>query len=69
MAQANTAMIRGRDREAAWRSLEQAVAGAIGKIRRRFFHGQVNSIASQARFSGERPLDKVLRLSRADLPV
>ena len=36
---ANTAMLRSKDREMAWRALEQQVAFAVDRIRRRHFHG------------------------------
>jgi hypothetical protein len=58
---ANAAMFRSRDREMMWRKLEQQVASAIDRIRRRHFHGMYAG-SPLARFSAETALDKVLRL-------
>jgi hypothetical protein len=65
---ANKALIASRDREMKWRALEQGVAIAIDKIRRKYYHGSYGGIAQQGRFSAgpgaESSLDKVVRLSR-----
>lgn len=66
---ANAAMIRSRDREMSWRRLEQQVASAIDRIRRKHFHGQYPAGMQQARFSagadsqGMSSLEKILRLT------
>lgn len=67
---ANTAMIRSKDREMAWRKLERQVAVAIDKIRRKHFHGAFPAGMQDARFSAgpgsESSLEKVVRLASAD---
>jgi hypothetical protein len=63
---ANTAMLRSKGQEMAWRVLEQAVAAAVDRIRRRHFHGQSPAGMQNARFSQEEQmtaLEKVLRLA------
>jgi hypothetical protein len=62
---ANKALIASRDKEMQWRALEQGVALAIDRIRRRYYHGSYGGIAQQGRFAAESSLDKVLRLNRA----
>jgi len=61
---ANTAMLQSKGQEMKWRSLEQQVARAIDRIRRKHFHGMYPAGMQQARFSKEddmSALDKVLR--------
>lgn len=68
---ANTAMLRGRDQESRWRTLELAVATAIDQIRRRHFHGMYGG-SPLARFSqedGMSALGKVLRLAGGVPPI
>lgn len=66
---ATAAMLASQKQRMAWRTLQHGIAVAIDKIKRNFFHGQLGSWATQARFSQEADmdaLDKVLRLA-ADL--
>jgi hypothetical protein len=58
---ANTAMLRSKDREMAWRRLEFQVATAVDRIRRRHFHGMYQG-SPLARFTGESAVARVLRL-------
>jgi hypothetical protein len=60
---ANAAMIRSRGQEMSWRKLEQQVAGAIDRIRRKHFRGAFPAGMQQARFAAESSLDRVVRLS------
>ena len=61
---ANTAMIASKDREMKWRALEQQVAVAVDKIRRRHFHGMYPAGMQNARFSAESALDRVALAAR-----
>lgn len=67
---ATAAMLASQKQRMAWRTLQHGIAVAIDKIKRNFFHGQLGSWATQARFTQEADdmdaLDKVLRLA-ADL--
>jgi hypothetical protein len=64
LSSANKVMVASQQKQAAWRALEQHIAACVDRIRRNFFHGQLNSMVSQARFSRESPLGRVVRLSR-----
>jgi hypothetical protein len=58
---ANTAMLQSKGQEMRWRSLEQAVAKAIDRIRRRHFRGLYPAGMQQARFTAGTALEKVVR--------
>lgn len=64
---AHASMIASQQRRMDWRKLQQGIALAIDKIKRHFFHGQLGSWNTQARFTQEAEmdssLDKVLRLA------
>lgn len=64
-AQAHKDMIASRDREMVWRKIEQGVALAIDKIRRKYYHGAGGGPMQIGTFTGESSLDRVLRLNRA----
>lgn len=65
VSSANKEMIRSKDKEMKWRALEQGIAIAIDRIRRKHYHGSYGGIMQQGMFSAdsESSLDKVVRLA------
>ena len=63
---ATASMLASQKQRLAWRALQHGIAMAIDKTKRHFFHGQLGSWSTQARFTQEADmdaLDKVLRLA------
>lgn len=64
---AHSSMLQTRAKADQWRDLEQQTAVMIDRMRKRFFHGQLNSQVANARLTGEpmSDLDHLLALADA----
>jgi hypothetical protein len=63
MGSVNPVLLQARRKAEQWRKLEHETAVLIDRMRKLYFHGQLNSQVAQARLAGESAVDKVLRLA------